>query len=47
MCGELIGSNDKGRFLPKCYEHLFAAYHFLRDGKRFDGRVLVEDWINF
>ena len=45
--GELTGSGDKRRFLPKCCEHLFAAYHFLRDGKCFDDRVLVKDWINF
>ena len=40
---ELTGSGDKIRFHPKCCEHLFAAYHFLRDGKHFDGKVLMED----
>ena len=44
---ELTGSSDKKRFLPKCCEHLFVAYHFLREKKHFDGRVLMEDWINF
>ena len=40
---ELIGENDKGRFLPKCYEYLFVAYHFLSNKKNFDGKVLAEE----
>ena len=44
---ELTGEDDKGRFLLKCCEYLFAAYHFLSNKKNFDGKVLMEDWINF
>ena len=33
---KLIGSGDKRRFLPKCCEHLFTTYHFLREKKRLD-----------
>ena len=44
---ELTGEDDKGKFLPKCCEYLFVAYHFLSNKKNFDGKVLAEDWINF
>ena len=44
---ELTSEDDKERFLPKCCEYLFAAYHFLSDKKNFDGKVLAEDWVNF
>ena len=44
---ELTSSGDKGRFFPKCCEHLFVAYHFLGEKKHFDSWVLMEDWINF
>ena len=44
---ELTDLSDKRRFLFKCSVHLFTAYHFLREKKHFDGRVLMEDWINF
>ena len=40
---ELIDEDEKGRFLPKCCEYLFATYHFQSDKKNFDGKVLVED----
>ena len=44
---ELTGEDDKGRFLPKCCEYLFVAYYFLNNKRNFDGKVLVEDWVNF
>ena len=44
---ELTGEDDKGRFLPKCCEYLFVAYHFLSNKRNFDGKVLVENWVNF
>ena len=40
---ELTTEDDKRRFLLKCYEYLFIAYHFLSNKRNFDGKVLVED----
>ena len=44
---ELTGEDDKGRFLSKCCEYLFVVYHFLSNMKKFNGKILVKDWVNF